>query len=202
MQWSKTQLISAVMVTGLITLFTHLTPLSDFATAWAEDPPSAESAEGIEGEEQPCPECPECPDPAKVVLRGLEEKRKTIDQAQEKLEQERKDLERYAEQVDEKLVSLEKMKQQIKEDLARLDEQKSKKTRDEKAEYEAKLGRLVKMYAGMKPKNAALIVDKMDLKVAEEIFLRMRETSASQILSFVNSEKAAKISERLAYKRD
>ena len=25
--------------------------------------------------EQPCPECPECPDPAKVVLRGLEEKK-------------------------------------------------------------------------------------------------------------------------------
>ena len=57
------------------------------------------------------------------------------------------------------------------------------------------------MYAGMKPKNAALIVDKMNLEVAQEIFLRMREASASQILAFVDSEKAAKISERLAFKR-
>ena len=57
------------------------------------------------------------------------------------------------------------------------------------------------MYAGMKPKDAAQIVDKMTLDVAQEIFLRMREASASQILSFVESEKAAKISERLAFKK-
>ena len=57
------------------------------------------------------------------------------------------------------------------------------------------------MYAGMKPKNAAQIVDKMNLEVAQEIFLRMREASAAQILAFVDSGKAAKISERLAFKR-
>ncbi len=32
-------------------------------------------------------------------------------------------------------------------------------------------------------------------------FLRMREVSASQILAFVESEKAAKISERLAFRK-
>jgi flagellar motility protein MotE (MotC chaperone) len=41
----------------------------------------------------------------------------------------------------------------------------------------------------------------MTLEVAQEIFLRMRESSAAQILAFVAAEKAAKISERLAFKK-
>ena len=152
-------------------------------------------------EETPCPECPECPDPAKVVLRGLEEKKTMIGKQRKALAQEKKELEVFEEQIDEKLESLKTLKKQIKGDMANLTKKKTQKEREKDAAYEAKIGRLVKMYAGMKPKSAAQIVDKMNLEVAQEIFLRMREASASQILSFVDSEKAAKISERLAFKR-
>ncbi|CCK81738.1 MotE family protein [Desulfobacula toluolica] len=152
-------------------------------------------------EKKPCPECPECPDPAKVVLRGLEEKKTRIEKQQKIQLQEKKELELYEEQIDEKLESLKKLKQQIEADMALLTKKKTQKNLEKEAAYEAKIGRLVKMYAGMKPKNAAQIVDKMNLEVAQEIFLRMREASASQILTFVDSEKAAKISERLAFKR-
>ncbi|SDT85895.1 MotE family protein [Desulfobacula phenolica] len=152
-------------------------------------------------EKKPCPECPECPDPAKVVLRGLEEKKTRIEKQQKIQLQEKKELELYEEQIDEKLESLKKLKQQIEADMALLAKKKTQKDLEKEAAYEAKIGRLVKMYAGMKPKNAAQIVDKMNLEVAQEIFLRMREASASQILTFVDSEKAAKISERLAFKR-
>jgi len=154
-----------------------------------------------ETKENPCPECPDCPDPAKVVLRGLEEKKNMIDKQQKALEQEKKELDVFKEQVDEKIENLTTLKKQIEEDLALLDQKKSQKELEKEAQYEEKIGRLVKMYAGMKPKNAAQIVDKMDLEVAQEIFMRMREASASEILSFVDSEKAAKISERLAFKR-
>lgn len=149
----------------------------------------------------PCPECPECPDSAKIVLRGLEDKKIQIEKSQEDLAQEKKELERYEEQIDEKLAALERLKKQIADEMAQLETKKTEQELEKEAAYEAKLGRLVKMYAGMKPKNAALIVDKMTLEVAQEIFLRMREASASQILSFVESEKAAKISERLAFKK-
>jgi flagellar motility protein MotE (MotC chaperone) len=149
----------------------------------------------------PCPECPECPDPAKVVLRGLEEKKTMIDKQQKSIEQERKELDVFKEQIDEKIENLTALKKQIEEDLALLERKKTQKELEKEAEYEGKIGRLVKMYAGMKPKNAAQIVDKMDLEVAREIFIRMREASASEILAFVDSEKAAKISERLAFKR-
>jgi flagellar motility protein MotE (MotC chaperone) len=152
--------------------------------------------------ETPCPECPECPDSAKIVLRGLEDKKNLIEKNQKELVQEKKELERYEEQIDEKLATLEALKKQINDDMALLEEKKTRKDLEKEAAYEAKIGRLVKMYAGMKPKKAALIVDKMTLEVAQEIFMRMREASASQILSFVDSGKAAKISERLAFKKN
>ena len=151
--------------------------------------------------ETPCPECPECPDSAKIFLRGLEDKKIQIEKSQKNLVQERKELERYEEQIDEKLANLERLKKQINDEMDQLGTKKTQQELEKEAAYEAKLRRLVKMYAGMKPKKAALIVDKMTLEVAQEIFLRMREASASQILSFVGAEKAAKISERLAFKK-
>lgn len=180
-----------------------------FAPAFAADDENnesmGESKDAGEGGEDldgnPCPECPECPDPAKVVLRGLENKKTTIEKQHKALLQERKELESFKEQIDENLESLKSLKKQIEEDIALLEKKKTQKELEKEAAYEAKIGRLVKMYAGMKPKSAALIVDKMNLEVAQEIFLRMREASASQILSYVDSDKAAKISERLAFKR-
>ncbi|MCD4743024.1 MAG: hypothetical protein K8R67_11175 [Desulfobacteraceae bacterium] len=144
--------------------------------------------------------CPECPDPAKVVLRGLEAKRKKIADESESMNKRKKELERYEEQIDEKLVQLKKLKEQINLDFALLEKKKSEKEIIQEAEFEARLGRLVKTYAGMKPKNAAKIVDRMEIEVARQIFSRMRETSAANILSNVDSEKAAKITEHLAYK--
>ncbi len=152
-------------------------------------------------EENPCPECPECPDPAKVVLRGLEDKKTSIDKQQKNLEKQKKDLAVFEEQIDEKINQLQKLQSQIKSDMTLLEEQKTQKEQEKEAAYEARIGRLVKMYAGMKPKAAASIVNGLDLEVAQEIFLRMREASASQILAFVDSQKAGKISERLAFRK-
>lgn len=157
--------------------------------------------EGDKGSEDSCPECPECPDPAKVVLRGLEDKKTKIDKEQESLVQAKKELEIFERQIDERLENLKALKKQIKEDIALLAKKKIQWEEEKEAAYEDKVNRLVKMYAGMRPAKAALIVDKMNLEVAQEIFLRMRQTPASQILSFVDSSKAAKISERLVSKR-
>lgn len=175
------------------------------ALVLAEDQDNPENTsvedENTENASAPCPECPECPDPAKVVLQGLEEKKQAVAEASEKLAREKKELESYEAQIDEKLESLTALKKQIEADMARLEKKKTAKEREEAAAFEAKMNRLVKMYATMKPKAAAEIVNKMELSVAYEIFLRMREVSASQILAFVAYEKAAKISERLAFKK-
>ncbi|MCG8687665.1 MAG: hypothetical protein MI892_22505 [Desulfobacterales bacterium] len=186
-------------ITGGIIPYKNTGQLS---SAWAADEDDKTEGEEADGEAQPCPECPECPDPAKVVLRGLQEKKQAIAEADKALKEEKKELENYEAQIDEKLSALTALKDQIDADMARLEQKKSQQELDKEAAFEAKMGRLVKMYAGMKPKAAASIVDKMELEVAQEIFLRMREASASQILSFVDSQKAAKISERLAYKKN
>jgi len=148
-----------------------------------------------------CPECPECPDPAKVVLRGLDKKKKMLAKESDSVDKKKKELERYEEQIDEKLVQLKKLKEQINRDFALLEKKKSEKEIAQEAAFEKRIRSLVKTYAGMKPKNAAKIVDKMELEVARKIFSRMRETSAAQILANVDSAKAAKITEHLAYKK-
>ncbi len=178
----------------------YLSETGNISVVFSQDEDTADAPEQ-NNEDAASDSQPPCPDPAEVVLRGLEEKKQAIEALRNALDQEKKDLQRYEEQIDEKLASLETMKQQIQKDLALLDEKKSEQEREKEAAYEAKMNRLVKMYAGMKPKDAAQIVDEMTLDVAQEIFFRMRETSASQILSFVDSQKAAKISERLAFRR-
>ncbi len=178
----------------------YLSDTGGISVVFSQDEDTADAPEQ-KNEDQTSDSQPPCPDPAEVVLRGLAEKKQDIEALRNALDQEKKDLQRYEEQIDEKLASLEAMKQQIQKDLALLDEKKSEQERAKEAAYEAKMNRLVKMYAGMKPKDAAQIVDEMTLDVAQEIFFRMRETSASQILSFVDSQKAAKISERLAFRR-
>ncbi len=175
----------------------------DEKEAGKEEPAGGE--EGGETEEDPCPPCPpcpECPDPAKVGLNGLEEKKKSIALSEEALRQETKKLERFKEEVDEQLEALSKLKAQIDTDFARLEKKKSDQEIQKEAAFETKMGRLVKMYSGMKPKDAGEIINKMDLKVAMQLFSRMRETSSAQILSFVDSEKAARISEGIAFRKE
>ncbi|MCK5313072.1 MAG: hypothetical protein KAJ62_13230 [Desulfobacteraceae bacterium] len=162
---------------------------------------AAESKNARPGRLDDCPECPECPDPAKVVLRGLEDKKKSIAKESDNMDKKKKELERYEEQIDEKLVQLKRLKEQINNDLALLEKTKSDKEIAQEAEFEKRLNSLVKTYAGMKPKSAAKIVDKMEFEVARQIFVRMRESSAAQILANVDSEKAAKITEHLVYKK-
>ncbi|MCW8800161.1 MAG: hypothetical protein OQK71_04470 [Desulfobacter sp.] len=203
-RWIVGLLVSLLLVTAAFVGVSYMHS-GQPALVLAEDQDKPENAsaenENTEEEPAPCPECPECPDPAKVVLQGLEEKKKAVAEASEKLAKEKKELETYEAQIDEKLESLTALKKQIEADMERLERKKTVKEREETAAFEAKMNRLVKMYASMKPKDAAEIVNKMELSVAYEIFLRMREVSASQILAFVENEKAAKISERLAFKK-
>ncbi|MCP3941213.1 MAG: hypothetical protein GY710_07000 [Desulfobacteraceae bacterium] len=195
-----------ILVLALCLLFSGLGDKNVFDLftnkAFGEEEEKKTETDPAKGDgETPCPECPECPDTAMVVLRGLEDKKILIEKNKKELDQEKKELARYEEQIDEKLSALANLKKQINDDMALLEEKKTRAQLQKEAVYEAKLARLVKMYAGMKPKNAALIVDQMTLDVAQEIFLRMREASAAQILAYVDSAKAAKISERLAFKQ-
>lgn len=62
---------------------------------------------------------------------------------------------------------------------------------------------LVKIYSSMKPKAAAELMNKLDLYVAVEVFLSMKGDIAGGILSYMDTNKAATITKRLAnYRND
>jgi len=79
------------------------------------------------------------PDPAKVVLRGLEDKKTMVEKQHKALLDERKQLALFEEQIDEKLENLKNLKKQIEDDLALLNKTKTQKEQAQEAEYEAKI---------------------------------------------------------------
>ena len=66
---------------------------------------------------------------------------------------------------------------------------------------EKKIKHLIKVYSAMKPQSAAGLIEKLDIKLAIELLFKMKGDAGGKILSFVNLEKAAKISEGIV-KRD
>jgi len=150
----------------------------------------------------PCSECPKCPDPEKVVLDGLEERKEKLARAEKKFSFEKKKLETIKQEINEKLERLTALQRQIDSNFVLLKSEVKKRQIKSQEEFEKKIASLVKMYSGMKPKKAARIIDKIDLETAKQIFLRMRESLSAKILSHVESEKAAKISEYIAHKKN
>ncbi len=61
-----------------------------------------------------------------------------------------------------------------------------------------KMKLLIKVYSSMKPQKAATLVEKLDTRLAIELFSQMKGDAVGKILSYVNVEKAARISEGLA----
>jgi len=57
---------------------------------------------------------------------------------------------------------------------------------------------LVKIYSSMKPKAAASLMDNMDLDVAVSVFLHMKGEIAGGIISYMDTQKAATITKKLA----
>lgn len=68
----------------------------------------------------------------------------------------------------------------------------------EEAFNSAKTDHLVALYSAMEPAKAAAIMDKLNLETVVLILSKMKGKIAGQILSVMNTEKGAKISEKLS----
>ncbi|MCP3922694.1 MAG: hypothetical protein GY714_08935 [Desulfobacterales bacterium] len=134
----------------------------------------------------------------KLMFDGIEAKRLRNKKAEEKLNVKIAKFETLKAELDEKLEKLDEVHRQIKVSLEKFNKKESEKELLKKQKEERKLGQLVKVYTSMKPKQAGAIINKLDILIAEKLFLRMKGEVAGRILSYVDSEKAAKISERLA----
>ncbi|MBU0995517.1 MAG: hypothetical protein KJ737_23725 [Proteobacteria bacterium] len=141
------------------------------------------------------------PDP-RLMLAGLEEKRKQLLEKEEQLKLEQERLDVLKKEIEEKTEKLSGIYRQIEESLAILDKKETESERLKREAEEAKMAQLVKVFSSMKPKKAGEIINNMDLEVARTLFLKMKGDRAGEILSYVNSDKAAQISEKLTEKRD
>ena len=175
-------------------------------TAVAQDNPAAsESIEAGEVKEAEVPsEDPTSPQETEqlaeveAVMGLLEDERARLKEKEEQLKKEKLQLESLKRDIEEKIEQLAAVQKKIDEGLARREQMEKQAQQQKDAAQEAKIKHLVKMYTSMNPKKAAEIIDKMDMDVVHQVFSNMKGDQVGKILSYVNRDRAAKISERLA----
>lgn len=116
-------------------------------------------------------------------------KKAELKEKEKYLEKRKMQLVALQEEINNKIAKLTRLRNEIRAEMA------VKKTGEER-----KLKHLIKIYSAMKPQKAASLIEKLDLKLAIELFSRMKGDIVGDILSFVHIEKAAKISEGLLKK--
>ncbi len=130
--------------------------------------------------------------PAEIqVLESLAARRREIEARARDLDMREKLLAAAEKRLDEKIAKLKELRDSIESMFASAD-----------AENEAQIASLVKMYERMKPKDAARIFDKLDLKVLIEVVDRMKEAKAALVLAKMNVDKARTVTLELAKRRE
>ena len=126
--------------------------------------------------------------PAEVeVLQSLAGRREALQARAVELEMRENLLSATEKRIEQKIAELKKFEATIKAKLKQYDEQE-----------EAKMKSLVKIYENMKPKDAARILEELDMDILLEVAERMREAKMAPILALMNSNKAKAITVELA----
>ncbi len=112
--------------------------------------------------------------------------RESLQQKQEELNRREADLNRLQQEINQKIQNLQQLEQRLQVMLEQAEETKDKKMRH-----------LVDVYSNMKAKQAADVLSTLDEGIAVKILAGMRGRQAGEILTFVNAEKAARLSEAL-----
>jgi len=90
------------------------------------------------------------------------------------------------EEINKKIEELTKLRDEIREQM------EMKKTAQEN-----QVKHLIKIYSTMKPQKVAQLIEKLDINLITELFSRMKGDVVGQILSFVDTETGARITQGL-----
>lgn len=130
----------------------------------------------------------------KIDLNFLLQKKAELKKQEEALVKKRAalmaELMALQEEINNKIAILTQLRKEIMAQMAK------KKIFEEK-----KLKHLIKAYSAMKPQKAASLIERLDIDFATELLSKMKGDVVGNILSFVDTEKAARISEHLAKKK-
>ncbi len=129
-------------------------------------------------------------DPASEVetidMAFLLKERAELKAREEMLEKKQEELAAIQEEVQKKLDALSQLRKEINAQAGK------QKTLDDK-----KIRHLIKVYSTMKPQRAAGLIEKLDTEFSIQLLSQMRGDAVGNILSYVDLEKAARISEGL-----
>ncbi len=125
-----------------------------------------------------------------TVLRQLSERRRALDTRENELERREALMEAAKAELGQKFEELSGLRNEIRQLL------------DQQSEAEeAQLTSLVKIYEGMKPKDAANILNTLDLEVLLQVMGRMNERRLSPILAQMDPSRAREVTINLATRK-
>ena len=122
-----------------------------------------------------------------AVLEGLSNRRKTLDKRTREIDFRENLLKAAEKRIEARITELKSIEARIEGELKKGDENR-------KAQYE----RLVKMYAGMKPKDAARIFDRLDMNVLTGLVSQMKPRIMSGILAAMTPAAAERLTLEIA----
>jgi flagellar motility protein MotE (MotC chaperone) len=168
---------------------------SPIAAARASTPAPAEPTRGSAPPQAPAAPAPPAAAPAptaeqlaeRAVLEALRARRAEIE-AREQQAAARENVVAAAER---------RLAQRV-EELSALQQRLEALERDRAERDEAGLRGLVKLYEGMRPRDAATIFDELEMPVLVRIMDRMREAKASPVLGAMRPERARLLTAELA----
>lgn len=123
----------------------------------------------------------------KEMLNDLAERRKRLSQKAQKIAQREALLRAAEKELERKFDEL----SALRNDIKKLLEEQSK-------EEQERTESLVKIYSGMKPKDAARIFNTLNIDILVDIMTRMSERKTGPILAEMESEKAREVTIRMA----
>ncbi|MFA7430228.1 MAG: hypothetical protein WCZ23_08745 [Rhodospirillaceae bacterium] len=124
------------------------------------------------------------------LLQRLAERRETIETRERELSTREGLLQAAEGRIDRKIGELRQLEETINGLLKKHDDQEQEK-----------MAQLVRIYATMKPKEAARIFDALDMPILIAVMENMKESKSAPILASMSVEKARALTEELTHRR-
>lgn len=121
------------------------------------------------------------------VFQDLTKRRAELDQREKKLGEREALLEAAQKELDKKLTEMEGVRDELKDLL-----------KQQTAEEARRIQSLVKIYSGMKPKDAARIFNTLDTDILMDVIGSMTESKAGPIIALMDADRAKALTTLLA----
>ncbi len=123
------------------------------------------------------------------LLQDLARRRQELDARDTQIDLRERLLATTERRIDSKIATLQKLENDIK-NLVQTQEEREN----------AQMDSIVRVYERMKPKDAARIFERLDMKIQLDVATRMKETKMAPILAAMAPEAATKLTSQLATK--